>query len=83
MVSSVDPHQEEGLGNEEADAEVLVDGVAVALEAPEEAEGEQADEQADQGEQNANPCDHIQQQVMDRVSILGKGVKKKKKKEGI
>jgi hypothetical protein len=76
LVSSVDPHQEEGLCYEEADAEVLVDGVAVALEAPEEAKGEQADEQADQREQDANPCDDVQQHVMDWVCILGKGTNK-------
>lgn len=44
LVAAIDPHQEERLGNEQADAQVLVDGVAVALEAAEEAEGEEADE---------------------------------------
>lgn len=48
LVAPVDPHQEQRLCDEEADAQVLVDGVAVALEAAEEAEGEEADEEADQ-----------------------------------
>ncbi|TNN85155.1 hypothetical protein EYF80_004505 [Liparis tanakae] len=51
---SVTP-KEQGLCDEQADAEVLVDGVAVTLEAAEEAEGEEADEQADQGQEDANP----------------------------
>lgn len=48
LIGPVDPDQEERLGDEEADAEVLVDGVPVALQPPEEAEGEDADKQADQ-----------------------------------
>ena len=47
-----------------------MDGVAVALEAPEEAEGEEADEQADEGQQDAHPGDDVQQQVVDRVCVL-------------
>lgn len=39
----VDANEEEQLGDEEVDAEVLVDGVAVRLQAPQEAEGGDAD----------------------------------------
>lgn len=41
----VDPSEEEQLGNEKVDAEVLVDGVAVRLQAPQEAERGDADGQ--------------------------------------
>lgn len=39
----VDADEEEQLGDEEVDAEVLVDGVAVGLQAPQEAESGDAD----------------------------------------
>ena len=39
----VDANEEEQLGDEEVDAEVLVDGVAVGLQAPQEAESGDAD----------------------------------------
>lgn len=42
-----------------------MDSVAVALQAPEEAEGEQADGQTHQRHSNAHPRYHRQQQLMD------------------
>lgn len=48
LVTPIDPHQEQGLGDEQADAKVLVNGVAITLQPAKEAEGEEADEQADQ-----------------------------------
>lgn len=41
----VDPNEEEQLSDEKVDAEVLVDGVAVCLQAPQEAERGDADGQ--------------------------------------
>lgn len=41
----VNPNEEEQLGDEKVDAEVLVDGVAVRLQAPQEAERGDADGQ--------------------------------------
>lgn len=70
LVAAVDPHQEERLGDEQADAEVLVDGVPVTLEASEEAEGEEADEEADQRQQDADPRDDIQEHVVDGIRVL-------------
>lgn len=70
LVTSVDPHQEQGLGDEQANAEVLMDGVTVALQAAEEAEGEEADEEANQGEKDANPGDNIEKHVVNRVRVL-------------
>lgn len=43
LIGPVDPNQEQWLSDEEADAEVFVDGVAVALQAAEEAKREYAD----------------------------------------
>jgi len=43
----VDAHKKQKLCDEEVDAQVLVDGVAIALEAAEEAEGEDANGKAD------------------------------------
>lgn len=70
LVTPIDPHQEQGLCDEQADAEVLVDGVAITLEAAEEAEGEEADEQADQRQQDANPSNDIEKHVVNRVGVL-------------
>lgn len=47
-----------------------MDGVAIALEAAEEAEGEEADEQADQGQEDPNPGNDIQKHVVNRVCVL-------------
>lgn len=46
LIGPVDPNQEQRLSDEETDAQVLVDGVTVALQPAEEAEGEDADQQA-------------------------------------
>lgn len=43
LISPVDPDQKQRLSNEEADAEVFVDGVAVTLQPTEEAKCEDAD----------------------------------------
>lgn len=48
LVSAVDADEEEELCHEEADAQVLVNRVAVTLQSTEEAEGEDADQEADQ-----------------------------------
>lgn len=53
----INPNEEYQLGDEEIDAEVLVDSVAIALQAAEEAEGEDGDGQADQGDHNPYPGD--------------------------
>ena len=68
--SHVDAHEKHQLANEEVEAEVLVDGVAVALEAFEEAEGEEADGQANQGHGDAHPGDNCQQKLMDAPLTL-------------
>lgn len=70
LVTPIDPHQEERLGDEQANTEVLMDGVAVTLEAPEEAEGEEADEEANQRQEDADPGDDIQKHVVDGVCVL-------------
>jgi len=48
LVSPVDADEEEEFCHEKADAQVLMDRVAVALQPTEEAEGEDADQEADQ-----------------------------------
>ena len=70
LISPVDPHQEEWLSDEEADAEVLVDGVAVTLQPTEEAKGEDTDKQANQRQQNPHPGDDVQEQVVHAVCFL-------------
>lgn len=47
-----------------------MDGVTVTLEAPEEAEGEEADEKADQRQEDADPGDDVQKHVVDGVCVL-------------
>ena len=47
-----------------------MDSVAVALQPSEEAEGEEADEQAHQGQQDAHPGDDVEQHVVDGVRVL-------------
>lgn len=76
LVSPIDPDEEQGLCDEKADAQVLVDGVAVALEAAEEAEGEEADQQAHQRKEDPNPSDDIQKYVVNRVCVLLRREKK-------
>lgn len=70
LVSSVYSDQEEKLRYKEADAEVLVDGVPVTLEPTEKAKREDANQETDKRQQNSNPCDHIQKEVMDSVTVL-------------
>lgn len=70
LVGPVDADEEERLGDKEADAQVLVDGVSVALQPAEEAKGEDADKQAHQRQQDPHPCDDIQQQVVHAVCFL-------------
>lgn len=57
ILSLVYPDQEEQLCQKEVDAQVLVDGVAVGLQTPQEAEGGDTDGQTDQGDDDANPGD--------------------------
>lgn len=52
-----------------------MNGVAVTLEAAEEAEGEEADEEADQRQQDANPSDDIKEHVVHGVCVLKDGMK--------
>lgn len=47
-----------------------MDGVAIALQAPEEAEGEDADGEADEGHHDPNPSDDIQEQLVHSVVHL-------------
>lgn len=47
-----------------------MDGVTITLEAAEEAEGEEADEQADQRQEDANPSNDIEEHVMNWVCVL-------------
>lgn len=70
LVSPVDANEEEEFCHKEADAQVLVNRVAVTLQPTEEAEGEDADQEADQWEQDANPRDKVQEQVMDCIAVL-------------
>lgn len=48
-----------------------MDGVAIALQAPEEAEGEDADGEADEGHDDSNPRDDGQKQLVPYVVTLG------------
>ena len=70
MVGSIDSNQEEQFCHKQADAEVLVNGVTVTLEATEEAECEDANQETNKGQQDANPRDHIQKKIMDRITVL-------------
>lgn len=70
LVGAVDASEEQGFGNEQGDAEVLVDGVSVALEAAEKTEGEDADEQADQRQQDPHPCYDVQKELVHLVCLL-------------
>lgn len=47
-----------------------MDGVTVTLEPTEKAKCEDANQEANKGQQNSNPCDHIQKKVMDRITVL-------------
>lgn len=60
----VDADEEEQLCDEEVDAEILVDGVAVSLEPPQEAESGDADGKTHQGDDNPHPGDHKKEQLV-------------------
>lgn len=47
-----------------------MDGVSVALQATEEAEGEEADEKAHQRKQDAHPSDDVEQHVVNGICVL-------------
>lgn len=70
LVCMVYPGEEERFGDKEGDAEVLVDGVPVALETAEETEGEDADEQTDQRQQDPHPRYDVQQQLIHLARFL-------------
>lgn len=71
----VDAHQVDQLAHEQVEAEVLVDGVAVALEPSEEAEGEEADGEADERHGDAHPRDDGEEELVDAsVSLRGRHV---------
>lgn len=80
MVCSVDSNQEEQFCHKQADAEVLVDGVTVTLEPTEEAECEDANQETNKGQQDSNPCDHIQKEVMDCITVLETKKKERERK---
>lgn len=61
----VDAHQVDQLANEQVEAQVLVDGVAVALQPSEEAEGEEADGEADERHGDAHPRDDGEEELVD------------------
>lgn len=61
----VDAHEEDQLSNEEVEAEVFVDGVAVTLQTSEEAEGEETNGQADERHCNTHPGDDGKKKLMD------------------
>lgn len=60
IVRSSNAGQEDEVGDEEADAEVQVDGGAGALDGADEAKGQHADEEADQRQEEAHPRDQLQ-----------------------
>lgn len=66
----VDAHEEEELGDEEVNAQILVDGVAVTLQAAEEAESEDANGEADKRNGDAHSRDDCQQEFMDAPLAL-------------
>lgn len=66
----VDAHQVDQLADEQVEAEVLVDSVAIALEPSEEAEGEEADGEADERHGDAHPSDDGEEKLMDAPITL-------------
>lgn len=73
QLGHVDADQEDELGDKEVDAEVLMDGVAVTLQAAEEAEGDGADGQAEQGDGDAHTRHDGQKELLHPVPVLGGG----------
>ncbi len=55
-----DAHEEHKVGDEEADAEVQVDGVACALDGPHKVKCHDADEEADQRQRHSHQCKQTQ-----------------------
>lgn len=47
-----------------------MDGVAVALQSSEKAKGEDADQQANQGQQDPHPRDDIQEHIVHAAGFL-------------
>lgn len=68
----VDAHKKEKLSDEEVETEVFVDGVAVTLQTSEEAEGKEADGQADQRHGDAHPGDDGEKKLMHAALPLQK-----------
>ena len=66
----IDANEKEELRDEEIDAEIFVDGVAVSLQSTQKAEGGDANGQADQGNHNAHPRDDREQQLIDAALVL-------------
>lgn len=70
LVCPVDSNEEEEFCHKQADAQVFMDSIPVTLESAEEAESKDTEQEADQGEENADPGNDIQQQVMDCITML-------------
>lgn len=66
----VNSNEEEKLGNEQVDAQVLVDSVAVRLEPSQEAEGGDADGQTHKRDDNAHPGDDKQDELVHSPLVL-------------
>ena len=66
----VDAHEVDELADKEVEAEVLVDGVAVTLQASEEAEGEEADCEADERHGDAHSRDDGEEKLVDAAVTL-------------
>lgn len=66
----IDADEKNKFSNEKVDTKVLVDSIAVTLQPSEETEGEDADSQADEGDNDAHPGDDCQQQVVHSIFIL-------------
>lgn len=70
MVGFINAHQKDELCDKQVDAKILVYGVPIPLEAAEEAESEDTNGEADQGDDNAHPCDDSKEQFMHLVFVL-------------
>ena len=66
----VDAHEVHELADEEVEAEVFVDGVAVALQTSEEAEREEADGEADERHGDAHARDDGEEKLVDAPVAL-------------
>lgn len=66
----VDAHEVNQLADEEVEAQVLVYGVAVALQPSEEAEGEEADGEAHQRHGDAHPRDDGEEELVHAAVAL-------------